>query len=61
MRSMQYNYWVSQCEKGFQLLEDEDDYSDLAEEVLHNEADLWVYRIQDVIYAQLGSSSYIIN
>ncbi len=61
MESMQYHYWVSQCQKGFQLLEDEDDYKDLAEETLYMEKGLWVYRVQDVIYAHLHPSTYIIN
>ena len=61
MNSMQYNYWVSQCQNGFQLLEDEDDYSDLSEETLFMENGLWVYRIEDIIYVFLHPSTYIIN
>ena len=61
MKSMQYHYWVSQCQKGFRLSLDEDNYIDLAEETLHLEGELYVYRINDVIYAQLFPSTYIIN
>jgi len=58
---MQYHYWVSQCQKGFQLLEDEDNYSDLSQETLYEEKGLWVYRVDDVIYAYLHPSTYNIN
>ena len=61
MKSMKYHYWVSQCNKGYQLSEDEETYEDIAEQIIYQEADLWVYRVQDVIYAQLFPLTYIIN
>lgn len=51
MRSMLYNYWVVQCEKGFKLEEDDDDYEYLADETLYIDYCLHVYRVDDIIYA----------
>jgi len=61
MKSMQYHYWVSKCQMGFQLFEDEDNYSDLTEETLYMEQGLWVYKVEDVIYVYKHPSTYIIN
>jgi len=61
MQSKEYHYWVSQCEKGFELLEDEDNYSDLCSETLFMEKGLWVYKVQDVIYVYKHPSTYIVN
>lgn len=61
MQSKEYYYWASQCQKGFQLLEDEDDYSDLAENTLYMDYEIWVYKVDDVIYARWKHNTYIIN
>ena len=51
MRSKEYHYWVSQCQKGFKLEEDDDDYEYMADETLYIDHDLHVYRVDDIIYA----------
>lgn len=65
MRSMLYNYWVVQCEKGFKLEEDDDNYECLSDETVYIEYDLYVYKVQGVIYAihykDLDYDHYIIN
>ena len=51
MKSMKCHYWLSQCEKGFKLKDDEDSYSDLADKTLYIDNYIWVYTVNDIIYA----------
>jgi len=51
MKSKEYHYWVSQCQKGFKLEDNDDSYQYLADETLYIDYDLYVYRVDDVIYA----------
>lgn len=67
MQSLMYHYWISQCQKGYKIHEDDDNYEYLADKTLHIEKNLWVYRVDDIIYAciqgatELEDEYYIIN
>lgn len=51
MKSMQYHYWSSQCEKGFKLEDDDENYEYLADETLYIDNYIWVYKVDIFIYA----------